>query len=110
MNISIVIPLFNDEESLSELCSWIGKVMQENKYTYEVLLIDDGSKDSSWNVIENIGSTDSSIKGIKFQVSVLENKILIKQLSELDLSEIIIILNIASLSLNEIDDLFKQLS
>ena len=46
MNISVVIPLFNEEESLPELCSWIDKVMKANEYIYEVLLIDDGSKDN----------------------------------------------------------------
>ena len=67
MDISIVIPLLNESESLPELCSWIDKVMLKNNYTYEVLLIDDGSKDSSWNVIEEIVSKNKSIKGIKFR-------------------------------------------
>ena len=67
MDISIVIPLFNEEESLTELCSWIDKVMQENDYTYEVLLIDDGSKDASWNIIEKISLDNNNIKGIKFR-------------------------------------------
>ena len=67
MNISVVIPLFNEEESLSELCAWIDKVMQANNYTYEVLLIDDGSKDNSWGVVEKISSENTNIKGIKFR-------------------------------------------
>ena len=67
MDISIVIPLLNESESLPELCSWIDKVMLKNNYTYEVLLIDDGSKDSSWDVIEEIVSKNKSIKGIKFR-------------------------------------------
>ena len=67
MDISIVIPLFNEEESLPELCSWIEKVMNKNKYTYEVFLIDDGSKDSSWQVIEELSVKNSSIKGVKFR-------------------------------------------
>jgi glycosyltransferase involved in cell wall biosynthesis len=67
MDISIVIPLLNESESLPELCSWIDKVMLKNNYTYEVLLIDDGSKDSSWNVIEEIVSKNKSVKGIKFR-------------------------------------------
>ena len=67
MDISIIIPLFNEEESLPELCSWIGKVMNKNNYSYEVLFIDDGSKDISWSVIENISSKNSNIKGIKFR-------------------------------------------
>ena len=67
MDISIVIPLLNESESLPELCSWIDKVMLKNNYTYEVLLIDDGSKDNSWDVIEAIGSKNKSVKGIKFR-------------------------------------------
>lgn len=67
MNISIVVPLLNEEESLSELCAWIDKVMQENNYTYEVLLIDDGSKDNSWKIIEKISSQNTNVKGIKLR-------------------------------------------
>ena len=67
MDISIIIPLFNEEESLPELCSWIEKVMNKNNYSYEVLLIDDGSKDKSWSVIEDISSKNPDIKGIKFR-------------------------------------------
>jgi glycosyltransferase involved in cell wall biosynthesis len=65
MNISVVVPLFNEEESLPELCEWIAKVMQKNNLSYEVLLIDDGSKDKSWEVIEKLSS--ENIKGIKFR-------------------------------------------
>ena len=67
MNISVVIPLFNEEESLPELCAWIDKVMQKNNFSYEVLLIDDGSKDKSWQVIEKLSSQNANIKGIKFR-------------------------------------------
>ena len=67
MNISVVIPLFNEEESLPELCAWIAKVMQANKFTYEVLLIDDGSKDNSWIVIEKLSSENTNIRGVKFR-------------------------------------------
>ena len=67
MDISIVIPLFNEEESLPELCSWIEKVMIQNSYSYEVFLIDDGSKDNSWNVIEDISTKNPGIKGVKFR-------------------------------------------
>ena len=67
MNISVVIPLFNEEESLPELCAWIDKVMQKNNFTYEVLLIDDGSKDKSWQVVEQISAENRNIKGIKFR-------------------------------------------
>ena len=67
MDISVLIPLFNEEESLPELCSWIKKVMLENSYSYEVLLLDDGSKDNSWSVIENLSLENKSIKGVKFR-------------------------------------------
>jgi len=67
MDISIVIPLFNEEESLPELCSWIEKIMIQNSYSYEVFLIDDGSKDNSWNVIEDISTKNPAIKGVKFR-------------------------------------------
>ncbi|MCC7331537.1 MAG: glycosyltransferase family 2 protein [Flavobacteriales bacterium] len=65
--ISIVIPLYNEEESLQELHEWIVKVMKDNGFTYEVLFIDDGSKDSSWKIIEEIIKKDSCIRGIKFR-------------------------------------------
>jgi len=67
MNISVVVPLFNEEESLPELCAWIDKVMQKNNFSYEVLLVDDGSKDKSWEVIEKLSSKNSNIKGTKFR-------------------------------------------
>ena len=67
MNISVVIPLFNEEESLPELCQWIEKVMQDNRFSYEIILVDDGSKDKSWQVIETLASKNPAIKGIKFR-------------------------------------------
>ena len=67
MNISIVIPLFNEAESLPELSAWIEKVMQDNNYTYEILFVDDGSNDGSWQVIEELSEENRNIKGIKFQ-------------------------------------------
>jgi len=67
MNISVVIPLLNEDESLNELYDWIAKVMQSNRYSYEILFIDDGSTDDSWNVIQNISKKDSNVKGIRFQ-------------------------------------------
>jgi glycosyltransferase involved in cell wall biosynthesis len=66
MDISIVIPLLNEEESLPELCTWIQKVMQENNYSYEILLVDDGSDDNSWDVIQQLSEKNKAIKGIKF--------------------------------------------
>lgn len=65
--ISIVIPLFNEEESLPELHQWIVRVMNANNFSYEVVFIDDGSTDSSWTVIERIKLIDACVKGIKFQ-------------------------------------------
>ncbi|MEI9959395.1 MAG: glycosyltransferase family 2 protein [Ferruginibacter sp.] len=67
MDLSIVIPLFNEDESLPELCAWIEKVMLANNYSYEVILIDDGSTDTSWEVIEKLRSVNNNLKGIKFQ-------------------------------------------
>lgn len=67
MNISIVIPLFNEDESLPELFDWIDKVMQANNFSYEVIAVDDGSKDKSWNVIKEYSQKNSNIKGIHFQ-------------------------------------------
>ncbi|PJE47479.1 MAG: glycosyltransferase [Sediminibacterium sp.] len=67
MNLSIVVPLYNEEESLPELCSWIKSVVDQHGYTYEVLLIDDGSRDDSWKVIQTIAAENPNIKGIKFQ-------------------------------------------
>lgn len=67
MNLSIVIPLLNEAESLPELASWIQQVMQREGFLYEILFIDDGSTDNSWAVIENLRQQNQSIKGIKFQ-------------------------------------------
>ena len=67
MDISVVIPLLNEEESLKELHNWIAKVMQSNCYSYEILFIDDGSTDNSWKVITNLSEQNSSVKGIRFQ-------------------------------------------
>jgi glycosyltransferase involved in cell wall biosynthesis len=67
MDLSIVIPLFNEEESLPELCAWIERVMLANNYSYEVIMIDDGSTDASWRIIEELREKNQNIKGIKFQ-------------------------------------------
>jgi glycosyltransferase involved in cell wall biosynthesis len=67
MNISVVIPLFNEEESLPELCDWIAKVMLEHQYSYEIILVDDGSRDKSWLVIESLAAKNAAVKGIKFR-------------------------------------------
>ena len=67
MDISIVVPLYNEEESLPHLIEWIERVMNENKFSYEVLLIDDGSKDNSWSVIEGLMERNPNVKGVKFR-------------------------------------------
>ena len=67
MDLSIVIPLIDEAESLPELTAWIEKVMAENNYSYEVIFVDDGSSDNSWEVIEGLRSKNPAIKGIKFQ-------------------------------------------
>jgi len=67
MDISVVIPLYNEEESLPELVDWIKKVMIDNNLTYEIVLVDDGSSDNSWEVIENLRKNNENIKAIKFR-------------------------------------------
>ena len=66
MNLSIVIPLLNEQESLPELHNWIVKVMQSQNYSYEILFIDDGSTDASWNVISKLSHENPNVKGIRF--------------------------------------------
>ena len=67
MQISVVIPLFNESESLPELMAWIDRVMQTNQYSYEVIMVDDGSDDNSWDTIQELKNKYSSLKGIRFQ-------------------------------------------
>ncbi len=67
MDLSIIIPLKNEEESLPELAEWIRRVCTEHQYTYEIIMVDDGSTDNSWEVIEKLRVIDNNIKGIKFQ-------------------------------------------
>lgn len=66
-DISIIIPLLNEEESLPELEAWIRRIMNDNNFRYEIIMIDDGSTDGSWNIIEALSAQNSSIKGIKFR-------------------------------------------
>lgn len=66
MNLSILIPLLNEEESLQELYTWIIKVMQSNNYSYEIIFVDDGSTDNSWSIIEGFSNADPNVKGIRF--------------------------------------------
>ena len=67
MDISLVIPLKDEEESLPELSEWINRVMNANKYSYEIIFVDDGSTDNSWKIIEELSCKNANIKGIKFQ-------------------------------------------
>ncbi|NND77117.1 MAG: glycosyltransferase family 2 protein [Flavobacteriales bacterium] len=67
MNISLVIPSFNEEESIPELVSWIDKVMVVNNFSYEVIFIDDGSTDTTWQVIQTASEQNKNVRGIKFQ-------------------------------------------
>lgn len=66
MNISVVIPLLNEQESLSELYDWIVSVMQSNHFSYEIIFIDDGSTDDSWQIISQLSTKDANVKGIRF--------------------------------------------
>lgn len=67
MDISVIVPLYNEEESIKELYDWIKRVMDENKFTYEVIFVNDGSTDKSWKVIEELSVDNEQVKGIKFR-------------------------------------------
>ena len=67
LDISVVVPLFNEEESLPELVEWINRVMHENNYSFEIILVDDGSTDDSWKVIKTLAASRSFIHGIRFR-------------------------------------------
>jgi len=67
MDISIVVPLYNEDESLPELLAWIDRVMKEHQFSYEAILVDDGSKDTSWEVINQLQAIYSTVRGIKFR-------------------------------------------
>ena len=67
MDISVVVPSFNEAESLPELCAWIDKVMQTHSFTYEVIVVDDGSTDNTWSVLRELSASNKSIKGLKFR-------------------------------------------
>lgn len=66
-DISVVVPLYNESESLPVLHEWIVRVMNENRYSYEIIMVDDGSNDGSWQVIEKLAATDNQLRGIKFR-------------------------------------------
>ncbi|MDE1190578.1 MAG: glycosyltransferase family 2 protein [Arachidicoccus sp.] len=67
LDITVVVPLYNEEESLPELSEWITRVMKENNFSYEVIMVDDGSTDDSWQVVQDIAKINTNFKGIKFQ-------------------------------------------
>ncbi len=69
MNLSVIIPLYNEEESLPELAAWIERVVNEQSLSYEILMVDDGSTDGSWKVVEQLHDTNPNIKGIKFRTN-----------------------------------------
>jgi len=69
MDISIVVPLLNEEESLTELHDWIVKVMQSNRFSYEILFIDDGSNDDSWKIIKSLSQKNTNVKGLRFHTN-----------------------------------------
>ena len=67
MDITVVVPLYNEDESLPELYAWIERVMNSNNFTYEVIFVNDGSTDHSWDVIEQLARDHEEVKGIKFR-------------------------------------------
>lgn len=67
MDVSVIVPLYNEDESLPELAAWIERVMHDNNFSYEIIMVDDGSRDNSWQVIKNLRVTNDCIKGIRFQ-------------------------------------------
>ena len=66
LDISVIVPLYNEEESLPELSAWIERVMNENKFTYEIIFVNDGSRDNSWKVVKSLSEKNANIKGISF--------------------------------------------
>lgn len=108
--ISIVIPLLNESESLPELHDWIVRVMHENKFSYEILFVDDGSKDNSWKTIDAIGKQNPAVRGIKFQRNYGKSAALQKGF-EAALGEVVITMD-ADLqdSPDEIPELYHMIS
>ena len=67
MDLSIIVPLYNEAESLPSLHEWIARVMKENKFSYEIIFVNDGSTDNSWEVIRDIRNQHSEVRGISFR-------------------------------------------
>ena len=84
MDISVVIPLLNEEESLKELYDWIVSIMRSNRYSYELIFIDDGSTDESWKIIEELSLVNPCVKGIKFQINYGKSQALNAAFKEAD--------------------------
>ena len=110
MNLSIVIPLLNEEESLKELHHWIAKVMQSNGFLYEIIFIDDGSTDSSWSIIKELTKSYSEVKGIRFSGNFGKSQALHAGFAKAE-GDVIITMD-ADLQDNpeEIPDLFKMIT
>ena len=108
-DISVVIPLLNEEESLPELITWIQRVMKENNFSYEVLLIDDGSKDNSWNVIESFAKDFEEIKGIQFNRNYVKSAALNVGFKETNADVVITMDADLQDSPDEIPDLYKMI-
>lgn len=66
-DISVVVPLYNEQESLPELLAWIRRVMEAGGYSFEVIFIDDGSSDNSWNIVRSLRRNDPNVRGIRFR-------------------------------------------
>ncbi|MDY0104543.1 MAG: glycosyltransferase family 2 protein [Lentimicrobium sp.] len=109
MDISVVVPVYNEEESLPELFDWIKRVMIENNFAYEVLFIDDGSSDDSWNVIRNLQKKEITVRGVRFRRNYGKSAALNKAF-ELANGKVVITMD-ADLqdSPDEIPDLYKMI-
>ncbi len=110
MNLSIIIPLLNEQESLPELANWITIVMQQNSFTYEIIFIDDGSIDKSWQTIQELSENNSHIKGIRFFKNYGKSQALHAGFAKAN-GDVVITMD-ADLqdSPNEIPDLFKMIT
>ncbi len=110
MDISVVIPLLNEQESLKELHDWIAKVMQSNHFSYEIIFIDDGSTDNSWETIKELSTQNKQVKGIQFLKNFGKSQALHAGFSKAE-GDVVITMD-ADLQDNpeEIPDLFKMIS
>ncbi|MCO6494764.1 MAG: glycosyltransferase family 2 protein [Bacteroidetes bacterium] len=108
-NISIVIPLLNEEESIPELIEWIERVMNENHYSYEIIIVDDGSTDNSWEIITKLNAQNPDIKGVRFRRNYGKSAALNEGFSKAQ-GEVVITMD-ADLqdSPDEIPDLYKMI-